>query len=144
MVRLAVERAAVLFTWHRGGGDQFAVASTVMPPCPFCPRTQYGRSSEGTRVHSRPLFKGSIRPLCGMIVPASARSCPRVPWLAVSRNEGVRGSNPRVGFHEGAAKAAILAPTHDLHPGIGDSFRTLCRRAVVLAPAGTCSGARAD
>jgi hypothetical protein len=61
-------------------------------------RVRNGYVSLGTRGHARPRFEPGNRPDSSENVPACARTCPRVPYSSFSRNEGVPGSSPGVGF----------------------------------------------
>ena len=61
-------------------------------------RVQKGYIRSGTRVHARPLRELKNRSVSRENVPACAREWTRVPHSSFPRNEGVRGSNPRVGF----------------------------------------------
>ena len=72
-------------------------------------RVQNGYIRSGTRRHARPLRELKNRPVSRENVPARAREWTRVPHLSFPRNEGVRGSSPRVGLRK-PCKSSFLLP----------------------------------
>jgi hypothetical protein len=70
-------------------------------------RVHNGYVSSGMGGHARPLNMSEIRLICSENVPARAREWARVPHPSFPRNEGVRGSSPRVGFSQ---KACFCRP----------------------------------
>jgi hypothetical protein len=61
-------------------------------------RVQNGYASLGTSGHGRPLRDLKNYAVSSENTSARARGWTRVPYSSFPRNEGVRGSNPRVGF----------------------------------------------
>jgi hypothetical protein len=61
-------------------------------------QVQNGYVSSGTRGLTRPRHQWTSWPVSSENVPLCARARTRVPYSSFPRNEGVRGSNPRVGF----------------------------------------------
>jgi len=61
-------------------------------------RVQNGYTSSGTGGNARPRKEPRNRRISSENVPARAREWTGVPYSSFPRNEGVRGSNPRVGL----------------------------------------------
>ena len=72
-------------------------------------RVQNGYVSSGTSGHARPLRELKNCSVSRENVPARAREWTRVPYSSFPRNEGVRGSSPRVGSSKRPAKRDLTA-----------------------------------